>query len=335
MNHPGRIKALVATLRIANAPSVVSNVFLGFMLGWVFRFHWIGSALSDFDWSRASLACGAGVLLYFSGNLANDWFDRHWDAARRPERALPSGLFRPSAYLIFSLLSAVSGILIGFSISLPSGCTALLICVLIGIYTYFHKRAIWAVLPMGLCRAGLYFFGYFAQWLTIGEMESLEMSHIPPSAYLRSLVLPSVLAVGLFSYIAGLSLSARYEGMENPPPGPKVISLAMLLLPLPAMSCFFMTVFPPLFGILGMVPFVVWLTLCLTRFRRPIPRYVSALLAGIPLVDLIAAAPLALGFNHELIARDLARTPHLLALLLVPAGAFIAGRALQKLAPAT
>lgn len=33
MSKPGKARALLATLRIANAPSVVSNVFLGWMLG--------------------------------------------------------------------------------------------------------------------------------------------------------------------------------------------------------------------------------------------------------------------------------------------------------------
>ncbi|WP_367874850.1 UbiA family prenyltransferase [Luteolibacter sp. Populi] len=321
-------------MRIANAPSVVSNVFLGFMIGWLVRFHWMGADLFDFAWPQALLACCGGVLLYFSGNLANDWFDRNWDAEKRPERALPSGMFRPSSYLVFSLLLASLAVLSGFMLSVLSGCTALAICLLIAIYTFYHKRAIWAVVPMGLCRAGLYFFGFFAQWMTPAEIEALEMFHIGPSSYLRTLVLPSILAVGLFSYIAGLSLSARYEGMDDPPQGPKVISLAMLILPIAAMSCMIMD-WDPALGVLGMIPFAFWLGLCLTRFRKPIPRYVSALLAGIPLVDLIASLPMALGTDKELIEQNLADLPHLLAMLVIPAAAFILGRALQKLAPAT
>ena len=95
MNHPGKLRALLATLRIANAPSVVSNVFLGFMLGWIYdRDYWNPASM---HWHEAAIACLAGLMLYFSGNLANDWFDRSWDAEKRPERALPSGLFRPAS----------------------------------------------------------------------------------------------------------------------------------------------------------------------------------------------------------------------------------------------
>ena len=82
MKRPGKFRPLLATLRIANAPSVASNVWLGVVLGQMatleleFNFAW-----------NAVLPALAGVLLYFAGNLANDWFDRDWDRTRRPERA--------------------------------------------------------------------------------------------------------------------------------------------------------------------------------------------------------------------------------------------------------
>jgi len=84
-----------------------------------------------------------------------------------------------------------------------------------------------------------------------------------------------------------------------------------------------------------MLPFAVWLGCSLTIFRKPIPRYVSALLAGIPLVDFIAAAPIALGADKMHIQQSLGELPHFVALLAVPLIAFVLGRALQKLAPAT
>ena len=83
------------------------------------------------------------------------------------------------------------------------------------------------------------------------------------------------------------------------------------------------------------LPYAAWLALCFTKFKKPIPRYVSALLAGIPLVDFIASAPIALGLSGSLIEQNLGEMPHLMALLAVPLVAFVVGRALQKLAPAT
>lgn len=329
-----RLRALLATLRIANAPSVVSNVWLGFMVGWI----QLGDSWSDgsaMPWSQATNVCLAGLLLYFAGNLANDWFDRHWDAVKRPERALPSGLFNPTIYLGASLILATGGVATGFVVNPMCGYTAIATCGLIATYTYFHKKAMWSVIPMGLCRGGLYFLGFFASWLGVGYLESIGYDGW--SAAMTKLQVPAILAVGLFAYIMGLSLSARYEGMKDAPPGPKVISLSLLILPIMAMSCQYMS-WMPLKGIVGMVPFATWLTFCLTRFRKPIPRYVSALLAGIPLVDFIAAAPIALGLASRVPQKssfDVHEFPPLLALLLIPLAAFVLGRLLQKVAPAT
>lgn len=336
MNRPGKFRALLATLRIANAPSVVSNVFLGFMVGWVGSDHayWKPDSM---EWGRAAMSCLSGLLLYFSGNLANDWFDRKWDAEKRPERALPSGLFHPAGYLFFAILLAAAGIALAFVLHPLSGSIALVISLLVATYTYFHKKAIWAVIPMGLCRAGLYFLGFFAPWYTSAHWESLAAGHFDvTSMFLDRLKTPGIFAVGLFCYIVGLSLSARYEGMEDAPRGPKVISLALLILPLAAMSSSFMAYENlVLAGIIGMLPFAVWLSLCLTLFKKPIPRYVSALLAGIPLVDLIAAVPLVHMLDLDKYPPGFLHLPHLVALLAVPCSAFVLGRLLQRLAPAT
>ena len=335
MSRPGKVRALLATLRIANAPSVVSNVFLGCMTGWAVYHFWADPR--QYDWVLTSMACLSGVLLYFSGNLANDWFDRRWDAEKRPERALPAGLFRPSSYLFCAAVLAVAAVSLAFTLGLASGGTAVAICLLIVIYTWFHKEAIWATVPMGLCRAGLYFLGYFAWWeLPFSELRlKFRMTSVNVVEEIAErLRLPGAFATGLFCYIVGLSLSARYEGMENPPQGPKIISLALLILPIAAMSSSFMG-YEPLAGAIGVIPFAVWLTLCLTYFKKPIPRYVSALLAGIPLVDLMAAVPLYRYLHGRAPTTTLSEAPHLAAILAVPVIAFILGRALQRLAPAT
>jgi 4-hydroxybenzoate polyprenyltransferase len=321
-----RLRSLLATLRIANGPSVVSNVWLGFMVG---RQMWGGiwTVSAPFPWLTAVALSVAGLLLYFAGNLVNDWYDREWDRVRRPERALPSGLFAPRSYLIASLLLAVSGVTLSFAVAPASGGSAVGIVALIALYTRFHKQAIWSVLPMGLCRAGLYFLGALAFWPGVSEDSSLPLLQLGWLATLGS---------GLLSYIAGLSLSARYEGMADAPRGPRVIAKALLIVPLLAMACFFVPLWP-VAGMAGMIPFAIWLTLCLTTFRRPIPRYVSALLAGIPLVDFIAACPLAFSTPVDIFggASAISRFPAMMVLLILPLFAFVLGRALQKLAPAT
>ncbi|MFD0476850.1 UbiA family prenyltransferase [Nonomuraea thailandensis] len=46
----------------------------------------------------AGLACSS-VCLYWAGMAANDWADRHLDAAERPERPIPSGRVSPGTAL--------------------------------------------------------------------------------------------------------------------------------------------------------------------------------------------------------------------------------------------
>ena len=92
-------------------------------------------------------------------------------------------------------------------------------------------------------------------------------------------------------------------------------------------------IYYPIPSIIGLIPFAIWLALCLTKFRKPVPRFVSALLAGIPLIDFIAAAPIAASLG----APDLGigKQPLLLATLIVPLAAFVLSRLLQRIAPAT
>jgi 4-hydroxybenzoate polyprenyltransferase len=329
-----RLRALLATLRIANAPSVVSNVWLGYMVGWMVWSYPFWHRFDSSGWQSLGILSTAGLCLYFAGNLANDWFDRNWDSLRRPERALPSGLFPPTTYLTGAVVLSLAGVGIAATESLASAICAIVILALIGVYTCFHKKAIWAVVPMGLCRACLYAMGFFASWQIWDPQDHPYVGLDVTEMIVTKLMIITTLMTGLFCYIVGLSLSARYEGMEHPPLGPLVVSKALLILPLLAMSCWFMPQ-SPLFGIMGMIPFLIWLILCLTRFRAPIPRYVSALLAGIPLVDFIAAAPIALYADSDLIEQSLWDLPHLLALFLIPLAAFVLGRLLQKVAPAT
>jgi 4-hydroxybenzoate polyprenyltransferase len=252
------------------------------------------------------------VFLYLAGNFLNDWADRDWDEIHRRERALPSGLFTPRAYLSAACGFGFLGLCSAAAVRPQCLIVALMIVVAIVIYTWSHKWAAWSVIPMGSCRALLPVLGF--------------AGFAAPQGFSMAL---AACASGLFFHIVGLSLSARGESMATAPTG--FLRFARWLF-LPAGLLMFFAAWVGLacpldVSLFGIFPYVLWIALCLTIFRKPVHRLISNLLAGIPLVDWIVLLPLAL----------VAAAPGTLAIvcLIGPPCAFLAGKALQRLAPAT
>ncbi|QTN31360.1 UbiA family prenyltransferase [Akkermansiaceae bacterium] len=303
--RPGsKINALLSTARIANVPSVVSNLGVGVLLGSV-------ESGADFSWPWLLMV--AAVLFYVAGNFLNDWADRDWDIANRPERALPRRLFWPHEYLNF----ASAGIAVGMILAGIHGWGAVIVSAvlvsLIALYTKIHKTAAWSVIPMGLCRACLPVLGYVAMRGSIAGPALLP-------------------ALALLLYIVVLSMSARWESRAEVPGEMKHRSMLLL-----AATGLIAAVLPilimPNVGWVGLVPFSIWMALCLTKYQSPVPSHVSALLAGIPLVDWVILLPMALIWLG--LGRVAAFDPMFSIAVFLPPLAFILGRALQRLAPAT
>jgi len=306
---PGtKLHALLATARIANVPSVVSNLGVGILLG--------GFAKGfGFDWPW--LLTLAAVLFYVGGNFLNDWMDRDWDRVNRPERALPRGLFSEKLYLAVAVSGFVVGLLLTLSYGMPSLAFGLVLVALIWLYTVIHKKTPFSVIPMGMCRACLPVLGYSA-------VSPLEVS---PVAY------PSA---ALLVYITALSMSARGESKADADADGNARWLARMLLVASgfiAAARFFPSAIDGFIVVLAFVPFGIWLGLCLSRYRSPVSAHVSALLAGIPLIDFITLLPLACLYLTMNSSRD--PEGFFLISILLPLAAFVAGRALQRLAPAT
>lgn len=331
-----RLPALLATARIANLPGVVSNAWLGALLG---GYLWRGTAqpLTGAEVAAALVLAAAAVLVYLSGSFLNDWADRGWDAAHRPERALPAGMFRPATFLAAAVLLAAAGVGLGFVADPGSGRACLLIAVLAAGYTLAHKRHPAALFALATCRGLLVVAGF----LLVEPPAGLPGVHpqpdggaLPPqwAAWLPHAFVAAH-ALGVFAWTAGLSAIARFEALGRPPARPlAAAATALLCLPLAAMSCWWIP-FHPLAATLALLPLAAWLALALTVFRAPLRRRVSALLAGFPLVDMAAALPLALALTPP--GATPFAAPLLAAGLLVPAAAFALGRLLQRLASAT
>ncbi|MEI7909512.1 MAG: UbiA family prenyltransferase [Verrucomicrobiota bacterium] len=323
MNLRQKSLLLLASARIANLPSVVSNVWLGVALGVVAGGRWVPAGS---PWPAAILLALAGCLLYLSGNFLNDWHDRHWDAQHRPERALPAGAFAPASYLRLALASGALGLVLAGCVGAGSALVAVAIVLCIAAYTRWHKQTPAAILLVAMCRALLPLL-FFIEW----PLGCVKPGLAHPLAQTRlelAVIAPHALA--LLFYIAGLSWIARSESKPPAPPSDTRLPARFLLLLAGLLMASWYLIVTPLFGLLGLLPFGVWLILCLTHFGKSPRAQVSALLAGVPLLDWVALLPLAL----SLLAHGKAN-PFALACLLLPPLAFLAGRALQRLAAAT
>ncbi|MEY3895308.1 MAG: hypothetical protein RLZZ214_827, partial [Verrucomicrobiota bacterium] len=263
-------------------------------------------------WKPASGLALAGVALYVAGNFFNDWMDRGWDAKHRPERALPRGLFPAGLY---AGLAAAFGLLgVGLAATVDTRCAIVagIVVASICIYTVWHKRSAWAVIPMGFCRALLPVMGFAA---------------FPPDPYG---IWPA--AAGLFCYIMGLSLSARYESMAEPPRQVAVMARGLLLATAILMAWQHKGFQQGLLlAMVGATPYLIWTGVCLKFRRKPVSALVSGLLAGIPLVDWMLLLPVFL----SLAADGAGWSGFAIACFAIPPLAFLSALFLQRLAPAT
>lgn len=338
MNDPGKLRALLATARLPNIPSVIGNVWFGVALG---AWQWGWESDNGLFIKGAVLAL-CGVLLYLGGNFLNDWHDREWDAEKRPERALPRGLFSPLSYQLRAIRFLGLGVIIACFINVSCSVTAAAIAACVVIYTIWHKKAVWAVVPMGLCRALLIVMGFLSvdhQAAASGQLYSMRLAGTVasiPDFWDQHEYLPVVAlhAAGLFFWIVGLSLTARYESMPTPPAGPRLLSKGLLCLPLVLMGAWWMRLYP-IPTLLGSLPLLATLVAVLVK-KQPVPAMVAALLAAIPLVECAASFPMALSLLAQVDpGAPIFRQPVPAVTLALPGFAYLLGRRLQRWIPAT
>lgn len=312
-----KLKALLATARIANVPSVICNVFTGMVLArnsndpTVLNLTWI-------------FAVFAGVCLYVAGNFLNDWKDVEWDRKHRPERAIPRGLFSRHLYISISVLLASMGLILVYLLSKTLLFVYLAIAVCVYLYTLFHKRYLFSIGIMGMCRAGLYLLGFVAMdagWRRFGGMPYQDA------------VIPGL---GMMCYIMGISLLARYETRENElTKNPRRLAILFLLIPCVTHvydmtdHIFFSDTVPlqfQFYDYLVILPFILWTSWSIFR-KMPVSQRVGCLLAGIPLVDSVL-----LFFKFSVFPYEYEMG---WSLIIIPVLCFLAALLLQKIAPAT
>lgn len=308
-----RIRPLLDSIRLPNLPSVLSNVWLGAALA--------AASLPDSAhpsiWPATLLCMVAGLSLYIAGNLLNDWHDRFWDAVHRPERALPSGILPPPLYLGLGLGLTVAGIAAAAIAHPLSGVVATAIATAVFAYTRFHKAHPSSVLLVACCRAGL---------PLLLPAAILVPQSIPPVAWVALASKPSAILI----YVTALSLAARLESAPRTEiPRRMNPGLALLALP-PLLMALKLPATPATTALIAVMPCALWLLHAILKQRHPVPRLVSSLLAGLPLLDWVALLPLGLLLRTTPDAHGLGTIS-----LALPPAAFLAALTLQRISKAT
>ncbi len=313
---------LLAIGRVSNLPTVWSNVLTGFLLAWI-----MGGGF----WNRVGemppllpLLLGT-TFAYLFGTFLNDWKDAKFDNEHRPERAIPSGRWSRSTIGLMSAGFALASLGFLFVAGSRQPVVPLLGAALLSaiiIYTLLHKRTLLAIIPMGICRSLLYLLGYCS-------------AIVPPvtnSVYtpFSPLLILAFMAFGILSYVAGLTLAARYESGATELPFPRIILWILIFLCLLTHTWWWISQHPSI-PLLLCLPFLLWTSRSLFILRKSIPDFVSRALAGLCLLDLLAFA----GIISLILHVDPLYSTHAPSLALIPLSCFLFSILLQRIAPAT
>ena len=197
-----KVRAWLILTRGSNLPTVWSNLFAGWLLGYVYadRFPWGPFLLT----SLIGLLIGVS-LIYVGGMILNDAFDARWDTERRSTRPIPSGLVSVTvAHVVgFLCLAIGSWFTVVSSLDGHGRATFTLVVLLVAsvlVYDRWHKGVSWAPAVMGLCRALLPAIGF----LVVGES-----IFFPPLADSDRILFAHMFALWLLTY--AITLVARHE----------------------------------------------------------------------------------------------------------------------------
>jgi 4-hydroxybenzoate polyprenyltransferase len=289
-NKPPLLRTLLILGRVSNLPTVWSNCLAGWLLA------------GGGTWSRFAVLSSGASLLYLGGMFLNDACDVRFDTAHRQERPIPSGAISARAVWRWSAALLLGGGVALASLGLTTALVTLGLVLCIVAYDLVHKQTALAPLLMAGCR--------FLLYLVAG------------SAALGGINAKLLWCAGaLAAYIVGLSFIARRESERVCPQpqrmerakgisncqrpaaseaaaagnsrGPGILrpnGWAMILLLMPVAIAVLVNDTATLVRV---VPFCVvtwaWVGWSLyPLFANAIGRTVSALLAGIVLVDMLA-----------------------------------------------
>lgn len=183
--------------RVANVFTALADIFLGFLLT-----HASLQPAVSF-----SLLLAASALLYMSGMVFNDVFDRDVDLRERPERPIPSGRISLRTAIVLGACLMLGGVVSAGAAGLQSLLVAGLLVVCILGYDGLLKSTVFGPSMMGACRLLNVMLGASAAAMPGGEMATAAGVWRLPQLHV---------AVGLGVYIVGVTWFARHETGRSP-----------------------------------------------------------------------------------------------------------------------
>ena len=209
----------------------------------------------------------------------NDACDVGFDTTHRPERPIPAGTISRSTVLLLSILLFIAGLGV-LLVRFPGGAVwALALAGLIVLYDLVHKHVSFAPVLMAGCRVLVYPLAAAANHRAVPYAET-DFGVVHGSSLWWA-------AAAMGAWILTLSVLARTEAKAGSFRRP---TLLLLMLPLVfgglAQGHAAFAARALLFG------WILWSVMPLLRARQTVGATVGNLLAGIPLVDMIAVASL-------------------------------------------
>ena len=250
------MRTLLILGRVSNLPTVWSNCLAGWLIA------------GGSNWAAFAQLCLGASLLYLGGMFLNDACDVGFDREHRAERPIPAGAISVRTAWVLSATALGLGVIILWLIdsTLLPAIAGLLACIVV--YNLVHKHTRLAPIIMGGCRFMLYVVAGAAAAQAIPKP-----------------LISSALALGF--YVVGLSYVARTESKSEP-----INSAVIPLLLAPILIS-------ALIGGVGFnaallwLCFLGWILFALSPLATKQPGAagltVSRLLAGIVLVDMLAA----------------------------------------------
>jgi 4-hydroxybenzoate polyprenyltransferase len=339
-----KIKALLATGRISNLPTVWCNcvvavvLLIGHHAPFKQNLHQLSSEYPVLPIGAFFLVfitliiCSS--LLYVGGCFLGDAIDSDFDKKHKPDRPIPSGLLSKKIIFFASWVMLITGLLlpivfhiipnpIGSYLTDPKTAnyswqqmTAVpFLFSAIVLYSVFHKRYPIVGLPLiGLCRFFLVIFATsIAACLTITY--HLSNTKVETSITTPYLILPIILyASAVCIYTIAFASVARTESSDSPITWRNILRYTMLALPL---TILFTNQSLQIETITALIIYAIWLSYAFSFLSKNKGAYVSKCLAGFCLLDACFVAQF--GWVWVIICLIL----------------FLLALALQKIAPAT